>query len=120
MVFAKQFEKNRSAPIKQRRLFEPRPPVQPRCYPITRFRHVASDPRIAWLIRTDESNHSEIAEITDVQRNSDEDYPGGALRHARHCLVDWLWSAGQFKVTRKLQDQSPSMRFEGFYLQALR
>lgn len=75
---AKKFEANRGSPIIERRFLEPRLAVQTRRDPVACLRHVARDPRIARLVRTDEPDSSQVAEIADVQRGANQRSPADA------------------------------------------
>jgi hypothetical protein len=55
---AKKLEAECCAPVVQRRFLEPRLAIKPRCYPVAGFYHVASDPRIARLVRSHEAERA--------------------------------------------------------------
>ncbi len=72
---AKEFEAQRRAPVKERRLLEPRFAVEVGRDPVACLDHVASDPGVAGLVRTDEADGAEMAEVTDVKSCYEENGP---------------------------------------------
>ena len=95
------FEKDRAAPVKKRRLFKPRPAVEPRRYPIVRFRHIARNPRVARFIGTDKSNYLQIAEIADIKGGGDEQRPANALECRGLSFWRSLRLSGQQNFSRR-------------------
>ena len=82
---AKEHEAERRAPVEERRLFEPRLSVEAWGDPVAGFRHVARDPRIAWLVRSDEADGAEMAEIANVERCQNQNGPADAGGGAGAC-----------------------------------
>src|SRR5260370_607223 len=71
----KELEAQRSAPVEERRLFKPWLSVQTRRDPVAGFGHVARDPGVARLVRPDEADGAEMAEVADVERRKNKDGP---------------------------------------------
>jgi len=63
------------APIEKWRFLEPRFSVKARRDPIAGLGHVARDPGVTRLVRPDEANGAEMAEVANVERSQDEDGP---------------------------------------------
>ena len=63
---AEEFEAESGAPVIEDGLFKPRLAIEARRDPIAGFRHVASNPGVARLVRSDEADGAEIVEIADV------------------------------------------------------
>ena len=80
---AEELETERRAPVIEDRLFKPGLAVEARRDPIAGFGHVASDPGVAWLIRADETDGTEIVEIADVKCGEDQHDPGETRRGER-------------------------------------
>jgi len=72
---AEELEAYCRAPIEKWRLFEPRFSVEARRDPIAGLSHVARDPGVARLVRPDEADGAEMAEVANVERCQDEDGP---------------------------------------------
>jgi len=74
-IHAKQLEAERGSPVEQRGLFKPAMAVESRRDPVARFRHVAGDPGVAWLVWTNETESAQIVEVREVECGEDEENP---------------------------------------------
>ena len=72
---AKEFEAQRRAPVKERRLLEPRFAVEVGCDPVACLDHIASDPGVSGFVGADEADGAEMAEVADVESRYDESGP---------------------------------------------
>src|SRR5215471_12599117 len=102
----KPLEAKASCPIKKRRLFEPWFAIKAWGNPVVGLHHVARDPPIAWLVGTNKSNYTEVAEITNVERENDEYRPrnpcGSAGSACFPGLGRGLFSHRKMSLTSKL------------------
>src|SRR5260370_1171548 len=71
-------EAERGAQIEKWRLFKQRFSIRTRSDPIAGLRHVARDPGVARLVRADETDGPEMAEVAYAQSRHDEQSPADA------------------------------------------
>ena len=101
---AEELEAKRSAPIEERGLLKPRFSVETRRDPIARLSHVACDPSVTRLIRPDEANCAQMAEVADVERRCDENGPANSGGGAGARVLgdeDGCFGHGKVSLTSK-------------------
>src|SRR5262249_47180012 len=86
---AEQLEAECCAPIVQRWLLEPRFAVESWRDPVSGFHHVARDPGVARLVRADEANGIEGAEIANVKSGEDKNKPANAADPVKQAPGLW-------------------------------
>ena len=80
---AEEFEEQSASPVEKRRFFEPRLAIKPWSNPVAGFRHVARDPGVTRFVGADKANHTQMAEIADVESDQDQHGPADALCQRR-------------------------------------